>query len=254
MIIDKMVSVVRETDKIFFDEKLRSDVKMKGDSDYVTRADIEISEYLHRRLGEEFPDVGFMSEEGDTQLDDGSDYFILDPIDGTTNFMHGLPMCAVSLALYSHGEVIAGVVYMPYTGELFHASKGEGAYLNGERIYCSKNAKLSDCVGLYEFNAYFKKEYDSTLEFAKRIYLSCQDIRCLGSVAVELAYIACGKADVFFGRNAKPWDYAAGLILVAEAGGIVTDLSGEVHLERLNSTVVAANADAYANIFELMNT
>lgn len=252
MNIEKIIAIVRETDAIFFDEKLRADVKMKGDADYVTRADIEISAYLHRRLGEEYPDIGFISEEEDTTIDEARDYFILDPIDGTTNFMHGLPMCGVSLGLYSHGEVVAGVIYVPYTGELFHAVKGQGAYLNGERIYCSKNARLSDCVGLYEFNAYFKNEADAAMAYARAIYTRCQDVRCLGSSAVELAYVACAKADVFFGRYLKPWDFAAGLILVREAGGILTDTEGEVHIGRLNQNIVAANADAYDEFVALI--
>lgn len=244
---------MRETDAIFFDKSLRDDVKKKGDSDFVTRADVGISEFLHKRLGEEYPEIGFMSEEEDASIDGGRDYWILDPIDGTTNFMHGLPYCAVSLGLYSCGEVVAGVIYMPYTGELFHAVKGQGAYLNGERISCSRNAKLCDCVGFYEFNAYFKNECGAAMEYARRIYLNCQGLRCLGSIAVELAYIACGRADVFFGIYVKPWDYAAGVILIKEAGGRLDRLDGELNIPELNVSIAAAGAAVFDEFTEILN-
>ncbi|MBQ8551893.1 MAG: inositol monophosphatase [Clostridia bacterium] len=253
MNIDNIIKIVRETDRIFFDEALRSDVKAKGDSDFVTRADVGISEYLHRRLVEEYPDIGFMSEEEDAELDESRDYWILDPIDGTTNFMHGLPYCAVSLGLCSDGEVVAGVIYIPYTGELFYAVKGQGAYLNGERIFCSDNARLRDCVGFYEFNAYFKNKCDALMDYARKIYLSCQGLRCLGSVAVELAYIACGRADAFFGICVKPWDYAAGLILIKEAGGRLDRVDGELHISQLNVNIAAANSAVFDELLGLLN-
>ncbi len=252
MNMELLLKVVKETDSIFFDANLRADVKKKGDSDFVTRADCEISEYLHRRLSEEFPDVDFLSEEGNTSMEEGRDYWILDPIDGTTNFMHGLSFCAISLGLYSGGDVIAGVIYLPYTNQLFWAQKGKGAYLNGERIFCSSHTRLSDCIGLMEMNAYFKNDVEAAMEHARRIYLSCQDFRTVGSAAVELAYIASGRADVFFGRYLKPWDYAAGLCIVREAGGVVSGLDGALDLSKWNEHVLAAGASVFDDFRELM--
>jgi len=252
MNMELLLKIVKETDAIFFDERLRADVKKKGDADFVTRADCEISEYLHRRLSEEFPGVDFLSEEGNTAMETGRDYWILDPIDGTTNFMHGLGFCAISLGLYSGGDVTAGVIYLPYTNQLFWAQKGEGAYLNGDRIFCSRHTKLSDCVGLLELNAYFKNDADAALEHARRLYLHCQDFRTFGSAAAELAYIASGQADVFLGRYLKPWDYAAGLCIVREAGGVVSGIDGDLDLSRWNVHVLASGAAVFDELRELM--
>ena len=252
MNMELLLKIVKETDAIFFDENLRADVTKKGEADFVTRADYEISEYLHRRLTEEFPAVGFISEEGDTEIDKSKDYWILDPIDGTTNFMHGLSFCAVSLGLYSRGDFEAGIIYIPYTNELFWAEKGKGAYLNGKPIRCSQSKRLSDCIGILEFNPYFKNDYRAAMDHALKIYQSCQDIRTFGSAAVELAYIASGQADVFFGRYLKPWDYAAGLCIIREAGGMMTDLNGEVHIEMLNAHMVATSAGVYHEFCALL--
>lgn len=250
---EQLIKIVYETDSIFFNSAYRADVKEKGKADYVTRADIEISEFLHRRLREEFPKISFMSEEGDTTIDDKGDFFVLDPIDGTTNFMHGLPMCGVSLAYWSCGEPKIGVIYIPYTKEMFSAESGKGAYLNGERIFCSENAKLSDCVGMFEYNAYFKDKLEEAKTLAAKIYTHCQDIRCLGSAAFEMAYVACGRADVCFGRYLKPWDFAAGAVIIKEAGGIVSGLDGKLTLSKPSQHIVAANGAVYREFLELMN-
>ena len=148
--------------------------------------------------------------------------------------------------------MIAGVIYLPYTNQLFWAQKGEGAYLNGERISCSKNATLADCIGLMEMNAYFKNDVDAAMEHARRIYLHCQDFRTVGSAAVELAYIACGQADVFLGRYLKPWDYAAGLCIVREAGGEVSGIDGALDLSTWNEHVVATNGPVHKEFCALM--
>ena len=240
MNIEKIIGIIKETDTIFFDENLRKDVKEKGQSDYVTRADIEISSFLNKRLKEEFPDVDFLSEEESADDVKKKDYWILDPIDGTTNFMHQIGMSAISLGLCLGGDMALGVIYIPFQDEIFYAEKGKGAYLNGNPIKCSDNLKLSDCLGMMEFNAYFKNDYNAAMELASKIYLNCQDLRTLGSAAVELAYIACGRADVFLGRYLKPWDYAAGMLIVSEAGGVVSDFGEPVCLTKMNSHIVAA--------------
>lgn len=250
--MEHLLRIVKETDAIFFDDRLRADVKKKGDADFVTRADCEISAYLHRRLGEEFPGVGFLSEEGDTAMEEGKDYWILDPIDGTTNFMHGLGICSISLALCSGGDVTAGVIYLPYEERFFWAQKGMGAYLNGTPISCSQQTKLSDCLALFEWNAYRKEEVAEATEHARRIYLRCQDVRTLGSAAAELAYIASGQADVFFGRYLKPWDYAAGLCIIREAGGVVGGIDGALDLSKWDEHVLASGAFVFEDFRELL--
>ena len=250
MNIKDVIKIVLETDRIFFDEKLRNDVSEKGKFDYVTRADIEISSYLHNRLKEEYPETGFFSEE-EKEAEKGNEYWILDPIDGTTNFMHGLSMSALSLGYCLDGEVVAGIIYIPYTKELFWAEKGKGAFLNDKQIYCTKKEKLEECLGILELNAYFKNDYESALSHSEKIYLNCQDIRTFGSVAVDLAYLACGRADVFLGRYLKPWDFAAGMIIIGEAGGKLSGLSGEADINVLNQHIAATNGKVHEKFLEL---
>ena len=252
MNIESIISIIKETDVIFFNDALRLDVRQKGDSDFVTRADLEVSEYLRKRLREVFRNVGFISEEDEWQGRQSGDFWILDPIDGTTNFMHALPFCCISLALLEGGEITKGVIYSPYTDELFSAEKGKGAYLNGKRIAVSENATLKDSVGLFEFNAYYKTETDQALDHARKIYTACQDIRTLGSAALEFAYIACGRADVYLGRYLKPWDFAAGMLLVTEAGGRVGGLDKEIDLFAHHQHVISANSIVFDEFEKLL--
>ena len=251
--IDKLKEIVLSTDHIFFNDTYRKDVTEKGVSDYVTKADIEISNYLHTRLKEEFPDIGFISEEENNTFSPEKDYFILDPIDGTTNFMYRQPLCGVSLGLYKNGNIQMGVIYLPYTKELFWAEKGNGAYLNDTLIHCNKYEKLSECLGLMEFNPYFRNDKQNALIHAEKIYMNCRDLRTFGCAAASIAYVACGRADAFLGRFLKPWDYAAGKIILEEAGGVLTDLNGEFHPEILNSHVIAVTNALYEPFKNLIN-
>lgn len=252
MEIQKIIDIVRETDKIFFDNKLRGDVKEKAKFDYVTRADTGISEYLHKRLDEEFPEIGFMSEEEKVSDFYGKDFWILDPIDGTTNFMHGIEPSAVSLGLCSDGEMIAGVIYIPYKNEIYSAVKGEGAFLNGKPIKVSENLKLENSLAAIELNAYFKNDVESAMNHMRKIYLNCQDVRVYGCAAGALAYVACGKLDAFLGRYLKPWDYAAGLVIISEAGGKVGDLNGKIKIQALNRHIIASNSFVYNELENLL--
>jgi len=254
MNIRTVISIVRETDQFFFDDALRGDVTQKGASDYVTRADLAISDFLHRRLQETYPDIAFLSEEENACIVPGQAYWILDPIDGTTNYMHGLGgMSAVSLGYCDGDEITAGIIYIPYAKELYYAEKGKGAYLNDTPISVSKNASLPDCLAFLEFNGYYKQDHAAALDHAKKLFLSCQDLRTLGCAAATLAYIASGRADVFLGRYLKPWDYAAGLILVKEAGGCVSEPDGSLHITELNRHIIATNAAAYESFRALIN-
>jgi len=237
--INKIIDIVRETDEIFFNPCLGGDVTQKGEFDFVTKADIAISDFMHKRLKEEFPDTDFMSEEEKNSITHNS-YWILDPIDGTTNFMQNLGLSVVSLALCEGGDITAAVIYNPYKNELYHAQKGRGAYLNGKQIRCSQKDKLSDCLGEIELNSYFKEDYKDALAQAEKIYRFCRDVRTIGSAALSMAYVACGGLDVFLGRYLKPWDYAAGYLLICEAGGDVDGLDNKIDFTTLNQHIAAA--------------
>lgn len=251
--LQKVIDIVKQTDSMFFNENLRGDVTVKGDCDFVTKADLDISDFLKNKLKEQYPEIGFISEEEKMAVEEGKSYWILDPIDGTTNFMHAMTICGVSLALYQEGEIKLGVIYAPYTNELFWAQKGGGAYLNGNKIACSQNKTIGQSLAALEYNAYYKEEYKSAFLQAYRIYNNFQDIRTLGSATMELAYVACGRLDAFLGRFLKPWDYAAAWLLIVEAGGKLGDLSGEISLFKLNRCIVATNAYIYEDFVRLLN-
>ena len=168
--------------------------------------------------------------------------------------MHSSGFCCVSLALYSGGEVTAGIIYAPYHNEMFHAELGKGAYLNGERIYCSEHKNFSDCLGMIEYNPYFKSDYKTALEQAYKIYSNLQDIRTFGAAALELAYVASGRADAFLGRYLKPWDFAAGMLIIEEAGGKVSELSSDIDMFRLNSHIVATNGNIHDDFLTLLRS
>ena len=251
MILEKVLEIIKECDNIFFSRQLKSDVKEKGKSDYVTGADIEISNYLHRRLLEEFPEVGFMSEEEKNE-NTKENFWILDPIDGTTNFIHDMRLSAVSLGYAEGDRVVAGVIYVPDTKDIYYAEKGKGAYLNGEQIFVSDRKNIATCLAALELNAYFKNESDKAFYHADKIFNSFSDVRVMGCAALSLAYVACGRLDAFLGRYLKPWDFAAGKIIVEEAGGRVESLNNKVDLKTLNQHITATNKYLYNEFCEIL--
>lgn len=250
--LQKIIDIVRETDRIFFDDRLRRDVTEKGESDYVTRADIEISEHISRRLAECFPSAEFVSEEGNTNVPERGECFILDPIDGTTNFMYGMKLSAVSLAYCVDRVPIIGVIYQPDTKDIYWAERGKGACLNGKTIKCTSPKRLSESLALYEYNPYFKAEHEIATAQGQKLYRFCRDIRTLGSAALELAYVAEGRADLFMGRYLKPWDYAAALVIITEAGGRVSGIDGEVDLSLARQHILASASPIHEEFLGLM--
>ena len=234
--LQKLFEIVREGGALFRDREGAAHIKVKGVSDYVTQVDFHVQELIRTRLQEEWPGVQFMGEEKDnSDIDFTKAVWILDPVDGTTNLIHDFRQSAVSLALYEGKKPVCGVVYQPFTQELFHAvsgagrekgKNGTGAFLNGKPIHVSGAKTMGECL-ISIGTAPYEHEYaDRNFDLFKRIFLDCQDIRRLGSAAIDLAYVACGRIDAFFEMNLKPWDFAAGRILVEEAGGTVTDFEG----------------------------
>ena len=187
--------------------------------DLVTNMDKKVQEIIVSSIRENFPDEGVLAEEG---LDDSSDkMWIIDPIDGTVNFVFGLPSFSISIAYVENGEPIIGVVHLPVLSETYYAIKGGGAYKNGEKIRVSKRKNLRESLGLMGF---FK-------DFSGRLLSDLEDkvvrVRMLGSIAVGVSYIAAGKADFYVAKRSNPWDVAAAILILKEAGGRVTDFSGK---------------------------
>ncbi|ELR72179.1 Inositol-1-monophosphatase [Fulvivirga imtechensis AK7] len=203
-----------------------SDIEHKGFNDLVSYVDKEAERKLVDGCRQIVPEAGFITEEGTASTQQGEYNWIIDPLDGTTNFTHGLPVYAISLALTFHNHVVLGVIYEINRDECFYATKGGSAYCNGELIKVSEVNELGNSLLATGFPYHDFGKMSTYLNILDSFMQQTHGLRRLGSAAVDLAYTACGRFEGFFEYNLKPWDVAAGIIIVQEAGGFVTDFSG----------------------------
>ena len=252
--LDRLAEIVRKTRPIFDNSRLVSHVRQKGPVDFVTEADTQIQTFLARELSSLCPHIQFMGEEQDnSSIDRDGALWILDPVDGTTNLIHNFRHSSVSLALADRRTVVAAVIYDPASDELFSAEAGGGAFLNGKPIHVSRNDSLQQSLIFAGTSPYYHEYADWIFEKTKDIYLRCQDIRRIGSAALELAYIACGRAEGYYESRLAPWDYAAGLLLIREAGGTVTDLKGGLPDCTAVTSMLATNGLIHKELAELLD-
>jgi len=204
-----------------------TDIEFKGrTNDLVSRADKEAERIFVEALEQLIPDAGFIAEEGTSTKKGDRFNWIIDPLDGTTNYLYGIPCYCTSVALIDGDELILGVIYDPERDECFSATKGQGAHLNGQEIKVSKQADLSKSLiatGFPYDNRGRQRQYLNILE---EVNSKTRGIRRLGSAALDLAYVACGRFDAFYEYGLNPWDCAAGALIIKEAGGEVTDFKG----------------------------
>jgi len=212
---------IRNESKIFN----YKDVELKGLNDLVSYVDKTAESKLVNGLKLISPKAGFITEEGTAGSKDEELRWIVDPLDGTTNFTHGLPVFAISIALMVGDELVSGVVYEINQDEMFWASRGRGAWLNEKRISVSKRTSLGESLLATGFPYYSFEQMEAYLNILKVFMQNTHGLRRMGSAAVDLAYVACGRFEGFFEYNLKSWDVAAGSLLVKEAGGRVTDFS-----------------------------
>ena len=223
-------------------EKLQTSVK--GPGDFVTMTDKKVEEILIEELRKARPKYSVLSEEiGEIKNDDNEDFkWIIDPIDGTSNFLHGIPHFAISLALENKNEIICGIVFDPIKNEIFSAEKGNGSYLNNQRMRVSARKKLQDCIiftgGPRQNHENKEMCMDEYKKFSSKVLIP---IRKMGSASLDMAYVAAGRCDGFWQRNLNYWDIAAGVLLVKEAGGYVTDFDGQDKYVE-NKTILANNS------------
>ncbi|WP_051340251.1 inositol monophosphatase family protein [Azospirillum halopraeferens] len=225
-----------------FGEVEQLQVSRKGPSDFVSAADHRAEKTLRDELQKARPDFGFLMEEsGGSSGRDKTTRWIVDPLDGTTNFLHGLPHFAISIGLEKSGEIVAGVVYEPVHDELFWAEKGQGAYLNHTRLRVSERRNMADA--LIATGIPFKGRGDAAgfLDEAEAIMTEVAGIRRFGAASLDLAYVAAGRYDGYWERGLAPWDCAAGVLLVTEAGGFVSEIGGGRN-PVFGGTILAANA------------
>lgn len=250
MDIQRIISLVKETKGIITNREMAARVKEKSVADYVTQVDVTVQNFLKEELYKLAPDIQFLGEETGLQQMSAENYWILDPMDGTTNLIHDYHHSVVSLALYCRNEIVLGIVYNPYHEELFSAIKGKGSFLNGHPIHVSSAQTLSETIiGIGTAKRELAKE-----NFARflKVYEHSQDIRRLGSAALELAYTACGRQGGYFETYLNPWDYAAGWLLVEEAGGKVTDWNGNPLDPTQGSQVVGTNGKVHGEMLKLL--
>ncbi len=245
-LVDKIADVVRDCGKIMLEAVRTSDMvdAKEGHANFVTTYDKKVQETLKEKLTEILPATAFVGEEDDihTSIQKGL-AFIVDPIDGTTNFIKDYHVSAISVGLINDGRSYIGVVYNPYLDEMFTAERGKGAFLNGKPIHVSRNP-LSEGIVLFGTAPYYEELSRKSFDLAYEYFRQALDIRRSGSAAIDLCSIAAGRAEVYFELRLSPWDYAAGSLIVEEAGGVVTTVDGgEITFERPCS-VLAANGRA----------
>ena len=221
-----MAEIAREAGALLMGYfRRRIGFEYKGDVDLVTQADRESEALITSQIRARWPEHDLIGEEG-ARRETGSDYrWYIDPLDGTTNFAHGFPVFCVSLGLEYQGERIAGVIYDPTRDELFAAEKGSGTFLNQQRVHVSKVGNLAEALVATGFPSH-KRHKNPNIYFYHQITLRTHGVRRAGSAALDLASVACGRIDGFWEFNLNPWDTAAGVVIVAEAGGRVSDFAG----------------------------
>lgn len=210
-----------------FGEVQQLQVSRKGPADFVSAADLKAEKTLRYELEHARPDFGFVGEEGGVVSEgDGVHRWIVDPLDGTTNFLHGIPHFSISVALQKGSDIIAGVVYDPLRDELFWAERNSGAFLNDRRLRVSSRHQLAEAVVATGIPFLGKPGHERYMPTLQAVAYNTAGVRRLGSAALDLAYVAAGRCDAFWEFGLSSWDMAAGIILVRESGGFVTDMDG----------------------------
>ncbi len=235
-----------------FGEAQALQVSRKGAADFVSRADHKAEEDIFEELSKARPKYGFIMEErGEIEGADNSNRWIVDPLDGTTNFLHGVPQFAISIALERDRLPYAGVVFNPITDELFWAEKGEGAYLNDRRIRVSGRVDLSTCIFACGLPFAGRPGRKRALDETKRVLKETAGVRRFGAAALDLAYVAAGRFDAFWERDLNIWDVAAGASLVREAGGMISEIDGGKQF-LTNGSILAANPEIFEKAKKLL--
>lgn len=238
----------KRTGKLIYDNRgtlSSSEIALKQAFDFVTRVDTESEAVIINTIRKRFPHHHFLAEESLHESETDDFCWIIDPLDGTTNYIHGFPFSAVSIALQYKKEIIVGVIYDPFRNELFTALKARGAFLNDKKISVSNVSKMENALIATGFPFKRKHLTEHYLTLFKGVFLEVSDIRRAGSAALDLAYTACGRFDGFFEIGLEPWDCAAGSLMIKEAGGVITDFgAGDDFLSIGN--IVAGNAFIHA--------
>ncbi len=229
------------------------EVRYKGEIDPVTTADTKTESFIIKYLKKRFHDIDFLCEESCSKDKKDGVFWILDPLDGTVNFVHGCPIFSTSLALYNDGEIVLGVINDVMRNELFCASKNKGAFLNNSAICVSTIKELGRSLLVTGFPYYIKEKHSRVIKNFKNLVLSAQGIRRLGSAALDMAYVAAGRFDGFWEEGLSPWDVAAGALIIKEAGGKISDFFGKNDY-LFGKMLVATNSHIHGSIIKILTS
>ena len=248
--VEIAAEIARESGAVISEfARRRIGFELKGTYDLVTEADRASEQLIVERLHQQFPTHTIVAEEGGGN-DGSSEYcWYVDPLDGTTNFAHGFPVYNVSLGLERCGEIVAGVIYDPTRDEMFQAELGSGAFLNGEPIHVTPTARIDDSLSATGFPSR-KRHQSVNIHFYYQLAMMSHGVRRAGAAALDLAYVACGRLDFFWEFALKPWDVAAGSLLVREAGGLCTDMLG-APLDLRGAHILADNNALHRDVLAL---
>ena len=242
--LEQVIPIILDAGKALIERRGADHIKEKAASDFVTELDFAVQNTICSQLAENWPEIQFMGEEKDnSDIDFSRPYWVLDPVDGTTNLIHDFNHSVISLALVIDHEPQFGAIYNPYHNELFSAKKDGGAYLNGDPIHVSKVPALSEALNFVGTAPYRRDQMEENFMRIKRVYMASHDVRRFGCSALELCYLACGRADGMFEYGVKPWDIAAGILILHEAGGEAKCVDGgKLPLDR-ETEIVATNGN-----------
>ncbi len=237
-----------------FGEVEQLQVSLKGPADFVSAADRRVENLLRRELRKARPEYSFLCEEsGPEPGTDTANQWVIDPLDGTTNFLHGIPHFAISIALVREGDPIAGVVYNPISDELYWAEKGSGAFVNERRLRVSARRQMDDAVFATGFPYRSRPGFDRFFRLLEPVIRASAGVRRFGSAALDLAYVAAGRVEGFWEVGLQPWDIAAGIVLVREAGGYVSEIYGGRDVLQTGN-ILAANDHLHTPLGELLRS
>ena len=249
--LETAVEIAREAGTLlatYFERRVA--FELKGEFDLVTEADRASEMLVVERLRSHFPSHGIVAEEGGGHQSVSDFRWFVDPLDGTTNFAHSFPIFNVTLGLEQAGEMVAGVIYDPIRQEMFTAERGAGAYLNHRRIRVSAVKRLEDSLASTGFPSR-KRHENVNIHFYHQMALASHGVRRTGSAAIDLAWVASGRLDAFWEFGLKPWDMAAGTLLVREAGGAVSDMHGAPHSVTASEHLLADNGALHGQVLDL---
>lgn len=248
----QVLELMKEAGRLMTDPAHRAAVSAKGRSNFVTDVDVAVQEFMRRGLTALYPDYGFLSEEQENHPDFSRPVWILDPIDGTANFVSHYHQSAVSLALYSAGQVVFGAVYNPFTDEMFTAEPGKGAFCNGVSIRADNEVEFPQALIDLGTMPYYKDRAREVGRMVTEIILRASDMRRIGSAALAMCYAAAGRTAAMLEGLLQPWDFAAGMLIAAEAGAIVCDWGGAPLDPRNPSAVLVSGRKVYPELLKLI--